>query len=65
MHPMADLNTFIDFLYEHSRYIVGVQRVQHIDCVKHVEQSQICAICVYAMSVCVMRYKVGVLLGQT
>ena len=30
---------FIDSQYEHSRYIVGVERVQHMDCVEHVEHS--------------------------
>ena len=33
------LRWFIDSLHEHSRYIVGAERVQHMDCVEHVEHS--------------------------
>ena len=38
---MVELHTtlFIDSLCEHSRYVVGVERVQQMDCVEYVEHS--------------------------
>ena len=41
MHSMMELHIklVIDSLYKHSRYIVGVERVQHMDWVEHVEHS--------------------------
>jgi len=58
------LRWFIDSLYEHGRYIVGACPTYGL-CRAYRAQSKICAKCVYAMNVCAMRYKNGVLLGQT
>ena len=68
MHPMVELHTTLVYRFPvraQSLYSWCRACPTYGLCRACPAQSKICAKCVYAMNVCAMRYKIGVLLGQT